>query len=296
MTIDLLGSRPQGLALALAVVALGVSRAALAAPDPAGPRVETETFDCLINASDHVELGAPEAGLLRSVWVSRGDHVRLGQPIAELSSEVEKAQVDVARINAESDVELRSAEAKREFAAKRLSRLQSLGKSKLAPQKELEEAESDAAVAEEAVRDAVLNHAAAEADLRRAEALLAQRQILSPFDGVVVERHLSPGAYVNDQSTIATLANIDTLHVEVYIPVAYYGQIHRGDMATVFPDQPLGGRYEAQVVIVDPVIDAASGTFGVRLLLENGGWQVPAGLRCRAAFGSATTGAADAGK
>jgi hypothetical protein len=76
--------------------------------------------------------------------------------------------------------------------------------------------------------------------------------------------------------------------------VAFYGQIHRGDEATVLPDQPLGGQYAAKVVIVDPVIDAASGTFGVRLLLPNSDWRLPAGLRCRAAFGPAAAGSAEA--
>jgi RND family efflux transporter MFP subunit len=281
-------------AVTVAAVLLGlVPDGSVAQTDPT-PRVVAESFDCLMNASDHVELGAPVAGLLRSVAVTRGDRVRAGQPIATLASEVEEAQLDVARISAQSDVELRSAEARRDFAQKKLARLQGLGQSRLVPQKELEEAESEAAVAEQAVREAEMNHTAAQAELRRAEALLAQRRILSPFDGVVVERHLSPGAYVNDQAKIATLASIDTLHVEVYVPVAFYGQIHRGDEATVLPDQPLGGQYPAKVVIVDPVIDAASGTFGVRLLLPNSDWRLPAGLRCRAAFGPAAAGSAEA--
>jgi hypothetical protein len=38
------------------------------------------------------------------------------------------------------------------------------------------------------------------------------------------------------------------------------------------------------VKVVDRVIDAASGTFGVRLELPNRNGKVPAGIRCRVRF------------
>jgi hypothetical protein len=36
--------------------------------------------------------------------------------------------------------------------------------------------------------------------------------------------------------------------------------------------------------VVDPMFDAASGTFGVRLTLPNPERKIPAGLKCRARF------------
>jgi hypothetical protein len=52
----------------------------------------------------------------------------------------------------------------------------------------------------------------------------------------------------------------------------------------VIPEQPIGGRYSATVKVVDRVIDAASGTFGVRLELPNRQRAIPAGARCRVRF------------
>ena len=43
-------------------------------------------------------------------------------------------------------------------------------------------------------------------------------------------------------------------------------------------------KYSAYVIIVDRVIDAASGTFGVRLELPNPDYRVPAGLMCKVVF------------
>jgi membrane fusion protein (multidrug efflux system) len=49
-------------------------------------------------------------------------------------------------------------------------------------------------------------------------------------------------------------------------------------------EEPVGSEREGVVSVVDRVIDAASGTFGVRLELPNPNYELPAGLRCRVRF------------
>ena len=46
----------------------------------------------------------------------------------------------------------------------------------------------------------------------------------------------------------------------------------------------VGGVYQARVTAVDPVIDAASSMFRLRLELPNPNHQIPAGLNCRVRF------------
>jgi multidrug efflux pump subunit AcrA (membrane-fusion protein) len=58
----------------------------------------------------------------------------------------------------------------------------------------------------------------------------------------------------------------------------------RGAKATVRPEAP-SGKFVATVTTVDSMIDAASGTFGVRLELPNPGLRIPAGAKCKIAFG-----------
>ncbi len=43
-------------------------------------------------------------------------------------------------------------------------------------------------------------------------------------------------------------------------------------------------RSVGRVIIVDRVIDAASGMFGVRIELNNPNYRLPAGLRCKVKF------------
>ena len=102
-------------------------------------------------------------------------------------------------------------------------------------------------------------------------------------DGVVVERHKSPGEYVGSEP-ILTLMRIDPLYVELIVPASKFGTIRKGMTAEVRLEAPVGGAYKATVSIVDPVIDAASGTFGVRLTLPNQSLKLPAGLKCDVKF------------
>jgi hypothetical protein len=94
---------------------------------------------------------------------------------------------------------------------------------------------------------------------------------------------LSPGEYINDGAVLHIVA-IDPLYVEVVAPVECYGKIRKGSKAQVLPGAPVGGTYLSEVTIADKVIDAASGTFGVRLALANGAGTLPAGLKCGVRF------------
>ena len=149
---------------------------------------------------------------------------------------------------------------------------------------DVDTAQAEFNVAKQEVALAELNKKMAELELERSRALLEQRTIRSPIDGIVVERALGPGEYVRPEANILTVASIHPLNVEAYLPVRYYGELKVGDTGIVHPDPPVGGNHEAKVSIVDQVFDAASGTFGVRLSLPNPDNLLPGGLRCHVSF------------
>ena len=73
-----------------------------------------------------------------------------------------------------------------------------------------------------------------EAELKRDQEALKQRTILSPINGVVVERYLSAGELVRqDKARILKLAQLDPLNVEVVVPSASYGSIRVGTVGEV---------------------------------------------------------------
>ena len=126
----------------------------------------------------------------------------------------------------------------------------------------------------------------AELEVKRAEELLAQRSIYSPVTGVVVAVLLRPGELTssNQKDPIVKVMEVDPLNVELVLPLSQFGKIKVGQRARVMPEQPVGGVYSAAVEVVDSTLDAASGTFGVRLKLPNPGGRIPAGVKCRARF------------
>ncbi len=210
----------------------------------------------LIEPSDLIEISSQVPGIIESVAVERGDRIREGQTLAVLKSGVETSQVELAK-------------ARLDFGKRRVLRNEELHQKQLISIHEKDEMETEVLIME--------------LQLREAQERLELRTIVSPVQGIVVERHLGPGEYIGEGS-IMKIARIDPLNVEVIVPVEFYGSIKKGMKAEVWPEDPLGGSHQGTVVIVDEVIDAASGTFGVRVRLPNPGHSLPAGLNCQVRF------------
>jgi RND family efflux transporter MFP subunit len=256
--------------------------AATPASSPAG--AEAVEFDCVIEPQQVVKLASAVVGVISSLEVDRGDSVRQGQVVGRLEDSVEAAALALARARSSNESPIRSAEARLRFLQSEHERLVELQGKDVVSRAKLQSAEEEANVAAHQLQEAKLNKDIAELQVRYAEEILAQRILRSPIDGVVMERLLVPGEYQNEQSPILTLAQIDPLRVEAFVPTTYYGQIRTGSTAEVRPEQPIGGAFMASVVVVDQVLDAASGTFGVRLALPNSELRLPAGIRCKVLF------------
>ena len=202
-----------------------------------------------------------------------------------LSSGVEAAAVLLAEARAGNESAVRSGQAKVDYQKRKEERMKALRKNDTVAFSAADEAETLARVAENEFDEAKVNLQMAQTEVVRAREILNQRIVRSPIDGVVMARTLGPGEYAFDQGHLVTVAQIDPLYVEVYVPLKQFGRIRIGMQAEVYPEEPVGGTYKAVVTVVDQVFDAASGTIGVRLELPNPGYLIPAGLKCQVRFG-----------
>ncbi len=261
--------------------------APIAEPPPRPPGLGTapilpgQSFDCMISPSETIDIGSSILGVIESIHVDRSDYVEAGQVLARLESSVEEAAVRVARARAERTVELKSTQVSLELGRKRHSRAKDLYKEQSLSLDLREEIETEAKLAALGVEQEQENHRLAKLQLEQAEAALSRRSIVSPVSGFVVERLMSPGEVV-DEETILTVAQIDPLRVEVILPTHLFGAVAPGDSFEIVPEAPLDQPRVAQVEVVDRLLDGASGTFGVRLTLPNPGHELPGGLRCQA--------------
>jgi RND family efflux transporter MFP subunit len=251
-------------------------------PEPQG--TSATEFHCVIEPQQVVKLASPVVGVVARLDVDRGDIIHRGQVLGKLEDAVEAAALLLAKARATNEYTSKSMEARLDFLRSKHKRVNELYEKAFSSQDALEEAEAAAKVAEQQLKEAELNREIAYLQIRHDEEVLNQRTLRSPFDGVVVERLLQPGEYRNEQTPIITLAQIDLLRVEAFVPTAYYGRIQTGSQAQVRPEKPIGGIHTAVVTVVDRVLDAASGTFGVRLALPNADLRLPAGISCTIEF------------
>ncbi|MFT5376313.1 MAG: membrane fusion protein (multidrug efflux system) [Candidatus Latescibacterota bacterium] len=213
-------------------------------------------LDGLIEPYEVVAISSQVPGILDEVKVERGDIVSEGQVLARLKDRLEKIAVELAR-------------ARVEFSSRRSARNEELYEDQLISVHERDELETEIQINKLQVEEA--------------KEILAMRTIRSPVQGVVVERSRAPGESVG-ADPILTVARIDLLNVEVIAPVERFGSIVKGMRAEVRPEEAVGGVYIGEVMIVNQVIDAASGTFGVRVEIPNSEYKLPAGLKCKVRF------------
>jgi RND family efflux transporter MFP subunit len=251
-------------------------------PAAAGAGAPLRGIDCLIEPRQVVELRSPVEGIIERVLADRGSAVRKGQVLVELESSVERSNVQVARQRAGMQGRLEQAQKRVEFAGRKLERAEQLLAQNFLSSQARDEAHTEKQLADAELRDAQENQVLARLELRRAEDQLALRSIRSPFDGHVVDRLLNPGDLAEagtGRKPLLKLAQIDTLRVEAVVPQDMRGRFKAGATVLVRPEgtlQPVA----ATVVVVDKVMDAASGLLGVRLELNNARGQWTAGARC----------------
>ena len=240
-------------------------------------------FDCLIEPNMVVDLNSSVQGKIDSVLVQRSDLVEQGQLLVELESAVEKATVALAAARIGMNSEVRERQVSNAFAKRKRARYDEMFDEEVVPLHTKDEVETEASLAALQLRQAQEQKAIDKLELARAQAYLEQRSVKSPISGVVVEVFKSPGEFVEDEP-ILRLAQLDPLSVEVILPAYMFGSITTGQLARIVPEAPMDGVYHARVKIVDRLIDASSGTFGVRLELPNPDHRLPGGLRCSAHF------------
>jgi RND family efflux transporter MFP subunit len=246
-------------------------------------KAEPVELDGLIEPFLIVKVGSAVPGILESVKVDRGHLVAKGQTLAKLQARVEMANLKLARARSEMQGTIKSRQARLEYTKRKQQRMEGLYKKKVIPFEEMDESRTNVEMAERELEEAMENIGLAKLEYLLSLEVVNRMTIRSPIKGVVMERFLSPGEYVEDQP-ILQIAQIDPLNVEIFAPVELLGSIKVGMVASVKPMAPVGGTYRAKVKIVDRVVDAASGTFGIRLEIPNPEYRLPAGLRCKVIF------------
>lgn len=245
---------------------------------------------CLLKPKETIELGSPVFGVLSQVFVDRSSAVKQGEVVAKLDTSVEEAQVALDKFRAANRAEIEMAQSDLSWNQRELRRLRDLAANRLAKASELDQYEAKVAQDQIAIRKAEADQKTAALEAERSERQLQLKLIKSPIDGIVTDVKLSPGDYIYENTPIMTIDQLDPLYIDLVMPARRYGSVKIGQVADVHLAAPIGSTVKATVNAVDAVVDPASDTFRVRLVLHNPGNRIPAGIRCSASLPTITAG------
>ena len=203
-------------------------------------------------------------GRLSWIGVTEGARVQRGQVLARIENADYQAAVNAARAN-EAQFEAQLGQARRE-----LQRAQALRKENVVSDADLEAAQTklDVLLAQ-------LNSARSQAKL--SEANLDNTRVVAPFSGTILRKDAEVGEIVAPSSAgggltrtaIVTMADLQTLEVEVDVNEAYIAQVTNGQAARItldaYPDTSFAGTVR-QVV---PTADRQKATVLVKVAIDD---------------------------
>jgi len=240
-------------------------------------------LDCLVKPEMYVDLSSPVEGVLQHIFVGKSDLVKKGQVLIQLDNTIETAKFELAQYQANIYNTIKTRKIQLDFVRRQSQRINNLYHKKAVSFKEKDEADTEVVIAEAELLQAKIERQKAMLKMQLAQAELNLRTIKSPIDGIVVEQYVRPGESVNGRPVLQ-LAKVDPLLVEVVAPSDLFGLIKKGMKVNIYPEVPLNSTYAATVSVVDRIIDAASGSFSVRLALPNPDDRLVAGTKCMARF------------
>jgi RND family efflux transporter MFP subunit len=234
-----------------------------------------------LNPDESVNVSAEVAGRITAIQVDFGQNVKKGQVIAEFDKQEFQIQVDRSRASLaqalarlglredqvdtppESTPAMRQATAQMDDAKFKYESAAKLVKSGDISQErftELEKAYHAREAGAEMMRDD-MRTLWAQAQSLRAEVHLAQKHlndtvVRAPFDGAVVQKMVSPGQYMKENTSIVMLVKTNPLRLRAEIPESVTSGVRIGTSLTFTTDAIPGREFNAVVRELNPSLDA----------------------------------------
>ncbi|MGE4240376.1 efflux RND transporter periplasmic adaptor subunit [Ramlibacter sp.] len=171
-----------------------------------------------------------------------GERVRRGQLLVQLDDQLPQAQLQ----QAEAELSIARANHKRN-----------------------QELVAQNFISAQRVDESSANMQVAEAKLALARATVQRLRILAPFDGIAGIRSVNVGDYLKDGADVVNVEDMDAILVDFRLPERFQTKVRRGQVALIDVDALPGRRFSAQVLAVDPLVDANGRSIGVRGCIDN---------------------------
>jgi cobalt-zinc-cadmium efflux system membrane fusion protein len=196
------------------------------------------------------------AGVVDSVMANLGQEVKRGQVLAVLSSPALSEQRS----------ELQSAQRRLELARTTYQREKKLWEEKISAQQDYLQAQQALQEAQIAVANA--NQKLLALGATPGSSALGRYELRAPFDGMVVEKHISLGESVKEDASVFTISDLSTVWAEISVAANNLNLVRIGEPVTIRSsafDQAASGT----VSYVGSLIGAQTRTATARATLTN---------------------------
>jgi RND family efflux transporter MFP subunit len=236
------------------------------------PMPELLTLTGTLHANESSEVAANVAGKVVATYVERGQSVKKGMVIARVDAR--SAALAASAAEAQSKV----AQSQLEEARRDCARVQHLLDTGAISQAEYDRQTSQCTSQQ-------WSAAAAQAQQQSASKLLGDADIRAPFDGVIGERYVNVGQYVQAATRVASVYAPDPLRLELTVPEENVAVIQQ-DMpvhftVTAFGDQTFTGN----VKYISPNIRESSRDLVVEAVVPNAEMKLRPGMFAVARIG-----------
>ena len=231
-------------------------------------------------------------GRLEYLGVDEGSQVTKGEVIARLENQDYQAAVAQARARLSSArAGLREATAQRDQARRDSARIEALTGQDYASRQEAEDVFTGLAAAEARVGVQAAQIDVAAAGLGVAEANLENTLIRAPFDGTVLRKDAEVGEVVAPsvgggftRGAVVTMADLESLEVEVDVNEAYIGRIRGEQPARIILDAYPDTIYQGSVRQIVPTADRQRATVLVKVTILDADSQILPEMGARVDF------------
>lgn len=193
-------------------------------------------------AEREAQVASEIAGVIQETLVDQGSRVRKGDPLLRIAQERPRLEAQRAQARLErAETTLRYLEARRR-------RKESLLQEGIIGRQEYDDAAGEVEVAQAELR-------VAREELALAQKALRDTEVRSPLDGVVSQRHVSAGEYVEEGERLFYLVGLSPLKLRFPVPDRFAGLVHLGQEIRIrlpaYPDEELRGR----ISFISPDLD-----------------------------------------
>jgi multidrug efflux pump subunit AcrA (membrane-fusion protein) len=285
---------------AVAVLLWATSHLQVRADEQVRPELVVESV--VLRLLEEAEVPAQESGVVTNVAVREGQRVKQGELLAQIDDQVARlaadaaqAQFEIAQAKASNDVRLRFSKKSLEVARAELRRstdsverfAKSVSQSQLDVERltvEKNQLESEQAAHEHEV--AVLEMQAKSNELSAARNQVARRQVLAPFDAIVVQIYVRRGEWVEPGQQALRIVNADRLKAEGFIAAAGATAELVGRSVTFTVDgMESDSTRTGTLVFVSPEVDPITGQVRVWAEVDNSDGRLRPGQPARMTVG-----------